>query len=128
MHTTIAAGCPGSLGVSNLIMATPPKIGTNMLVIVNKMTTNLGIMLMGFTNYAPPIDLTFLDMPGCPLHTSFEFTYTLLGAGNQVIHTLTLPLDNTLLGVQLYQQALSFDPINTFGAVTSDAAKLIIGL
>lgn len=127
-YTTIAAGCPGTLGTSNLISATPPKIGTNMLVIVNKMTLNLGIMLMGFTNYVPPIDLTFLDMPGCPLHTSFEFTYSLIGGGNQAVHTLILPPDNTLLGLQLFQQALLFDPINTFGAVSSDAARLVIGL
>lgn len=127
-YTTIAAGCPGTLGTSNLISATLPKIGTNMLVIVNKMTLNLGIMLMGFTNYVPPLDLTFLDMPNCPLHTSFEFSYSLFGGGNQAVHTLTLPNDNSLLGLQLYQQALSFDPINTFGAVTSDAARLVIGL
>ena len=127
-YTTIATGCPGTLGTPNLIMATPPKIGTNMLVIVNKMTLNLGIMFMGFTNYVPAIDLTFLDMPGCPLHTSLEFNYSLVGGGNQAVHTLTLPLDNTLLGLQLFQQALSLDPINNFGGVMSDAAKLVIGL
>ncbi len=127
-YTTIAAGCPGTLGVSHLIPATLPRIGTSMLVIVNNMALNVGIMLMGFTNFAPPIDLTFLGMNGCPLNTSLEFTYSLVGGGGQAVHTLTLPLDNSLLGLTLYDQALSLDAINTFGAVTSDAARLVIGL
>lgn len=126
--TTIAAGCPGTIGVSHLIPATPPRIGTSMLVIVNNMTLNLGIMLMGFTNFAPPIDMGFLGMPTCPLHTSFEFTYSLAGGGGQAVHTLALPLDNSLLGLTLYDQALSLDPINSFGAVLSDAGRLVIGL
>lgn len=127
-YTTIAAGCPGTFGVSQLIPATLPRIGTSMLVIVNNMAVSLGIMLMGFTNFAPPIDMTFLDMTACPLHTSFEFTYSLVGGGGQAVHTLILPNDPTLLSLELYQQALSFDAINPFGAVLSDAAKLVIGI
>lgn len=127
-YTTIATGCPGTPGVSHLISATLPRIGTSMLVIVNNMSVSLGIMLMGFTNYVPPIDMTFLGMTNCPLHTSFEFTYSLLGGGGQAVHTLALPLDNSLLSLTLYQQAVSFDAINPFGAVLSDAARLVIGI
>ncbi len=66
---------------------------------------------------------------GTPVMGSPVFTLSGTGQSLQVqSHALILPNDPTLLSLELYQQALSFDAINPFGAVLSDAAKLVIGI
>lgn len=129
-YATFAPGCPSSLGVSQLIPATLPRIGTNMLVIVNNLPANLALMLMGFTNGPPfPVDMTFLGMDTCLLRVSLEFSYAVAGGGGTAVHTLVLPLDYSLLGLVLHQQAFVFAPgWNAFGGVLSDASTLQIGL
>jgi hypothetical protein len=129
-YTTFAAGCASTLGVSSLLPATLPRIGTTMLVIVDKLPYNIALMLMGFTNSAPyPLDVGPFGLPGCFLRVSMEFDYLLLGGGGTAVHSLALPLDNTLLGLILHQQAFVLDPpLNAFGGALSDAATLQIGI
>lgn len=76
-----------------------------------------------------PLDLALIGMPGCPLWNTIELQDLVVGSGTQAVHTLALPDDPTLLGLQLFQQALVFDAGagNSFGAVTSDGTKLVIG-
>ncbi|MBX3461802.1 MAG: hypothetical protein KF830_01410 [Planctomycetes bacterium] len=129
-YTTFAPGCPSTLGVSSLVPATLPRIGTTMLVIVDKLPYNIALMLMGFTSSAPyPLDVTPFGLPGCFLRVSMEFDYLLLGGGTTAVHSLALPFDNTLLGLILHQQAFVLDPpLNAFGGALSNAATLQIGI
>ena len=130
-YTTFAPGCPSSAGVSHLIPATLPRIGTTMLVIVDHMPISVGVMVLGFSNGPPlPLDVTFLGLNGCLLHVSVDITYMLSGGGGTAVHSLALPLDNTLLGLVVYEQALVLDnlPLNPFGGALSDAATVQIGL
>ena len=91
---------------------------------------NLAVMITGWGGIAPvPLDLGFVGMPACPLWNTTELLATVAGFGNQAVFTLYMPDDLSLVGVTLYQQALVIDPGagNSFGAVMSDGARMVIG-
>ncbi|MBL9078851.1 MAG: hypothetical protein JNL08_15200 [Planctomycetes bacterium] len=126
-YTTIAAGCPSTAGVSHLVPATLPRIGTTMLVVIDHLPYSVALMLMDFTNV--PIDVTAFGLTGCTLQTGLTFNYACLGGGGTAVHSLAFPLDNSLLGIVLFQQAFVIDPpLNPFGGALSDAAQMQIGI
>jgi hypothetical protein len=132
-YTTFGTGCPNSLGVSHLIPATLPRLGTNLFVIVDNLPYNLGLMITGTSNttsgFGPlPVDLTGFGLPACPLRVSLDFTTTLSGGGTSASYLLSIPNQASILGVQLHQQAFVIDPpLNAFGGSMSDAATMTIG-
>lgn len=126
-YTTIVAGCPSTAGVSHLVPASLPRIGTTMLVVIDNLPYSVALMLMDF--FHAPLDVTGFGLPGCFLQTGLTFNYACLGGGGTAVHSLPLPLDNSLLGLVLYQQALVVDPpLNAFGGALSDTAVLQIGI
>lgn len=126
-YTTIAPGCPSSAGTTQLLPTTLPRIGTTMLVVLNNLPYSVAMMCMDFGNV--PIDVTPFGLTGCTLQTGLTFTYPVLGGGGTAVHSLPLVLDNSLLGLVLYQQAFVVDPpLNPFGGALSDAAELQIGI
>jgi hypothetical protein len=125
-YTTIATGCPSTTGVSHLVPAQLPRIGTTMLVVIDNLPYSIALMLMGFTN--APFDVSGFGLPGCTLQTDLTFDYLCVGGGGTAVHSLPLANDGSLLGLQLYQQAFVLDPpLNAFGGALSDTAALQIG-
>ncbi len=133
-YVTYANGCPSTLGTSQLLPATMPRIGTNLFVIVDKLPFSLGAMLTGFSDTNAggvplPLDVTFLGLPGCSLQTSAEVFQGLTGGGTTASYLLSIPNQQSLLGAQLYQQVFVIDPpLNSFGGALSDAARMTVGL
>jgi PKD domain len=129
----IGAGCTGSLGVPGNRSTTVPVVGGAATIVVDRLPFDIGVMALGVSNTVSglgplPVDLTFLGMPGCPLRVSFEATLTLFGAGNAATLVFPVPLSVSLVGTQIYTQALSLDPaLNAFGFALSDAAVLLVG-
>ena len=129
----IGAGCAGTLGIPGNIANTPPVLGGTCTMVVNRLPFDIGVMALGVSNTISgigplPVDLALLGMPGCPLRVSFEATATLLGAGNTAALAFPIPATATLVGAQIYSQALSLDPLlNAFGFAISDAAVLLVG-
>ena len=132
-YTTFGAGCPSALGISHLIPATLPHIGTNLFVVVDNLPYNLALMITGTSNTIStlgplPVNLGVIGMPNCSLRVSLDFTTGLVGGGTSASFLLGIPSSTGLLGLQLYQQAFVFDPpLNPFGGAVSDAAIMQIG-
>jgi PKD repeat protein len=135
----MSLGCAGSLGVPSLkpVGTTRPKLGTNFDVELGGMPLGIGLMIIGLSNqtgpFGPlPLDLTFLGMPGCPLHVSLDVTATVIGTsagGTAGTFGLSFPALPANAGFQLYMQGLTIDPLlNAFGAASSDAVALVTGL
>src|SRR5262245_53970974 len=132
-YNTFGAGCPSALGVSHLIPATLPRIGTNLFVVVDNLPYNLALMITGTSNTTStlgplPVPLAVIGMPNCFLRVSLDFTTALIGGGTSASFLLAIPNSPGILGTQLFQQAFVFDPpLNPFGGAVSDAAIMQIG-
>lgn len=126
-------GCPGTLGTSTNTSSSLPRIGTTMVAAVDNMPVGVGFLLLGFSRtmsqFGPlPLDLASFGAPGCMARVSSDITLLLLGAGTTASFSMTLPNNPTLSGIRFYSQALVLDAAaNTMGAITSDAAAVIIG-
>lgn len=132
-YTSFGTGCPNSLGTSQLLNAALPRIGQQMIVNVNNVPQQLGMMITGTSNtlstFGPlPVDLTPFGMPACFLRTSLDLTDALFTFGPIASWSLNIPNQGGLLGAQFYQQAFVFDlTLNPFGGAMSDAAHWQIG-
>jgi hypothetical protein len=85
-------------------------------------------MILGVVRFPAPIDLGIIGMPGCPLRISADVTATVVGAGNSATLLFPVPNNPTLIGVQIFTQALSLDiGLNPFGFAISDAAVMLVG-
>jgi PKD repeat protein len=128
-----APGCAGTLGIPRNVAITPPVLGSAATLQVDRLPFDIGIMVVGLSRTVSgigplPVDLTFLGMPSCPLHVSFEATAAMVGAGNTATLPFPIPAAISLLGTQVYTQALSLDPLlNQFGFAISDAAVMLVG-
>ncbi len=127
-------GCAGTLGITRLVNTTQPTIGGTLSVNLNNLPFALAVMVVGTSNtisgFGPlPFDLGIIGAPGCPLRVSLDATETVVGAGTTATWNFNIPNIGGLLGVQLYNQAATFDPAaNAFGFVTSDASAWVVGL
>jgi PKD repeat protein len=134
--TPYAQGCFGALGVPSLrpVGTTRPKLGTTFDVELGGMPLGVGIVILGLSNLVGPLgplpsDLGLIGMPGCPLHTSPDFTATILAAGPAGTLSLNFPAVPANAGFRFYMQGLTLDPsANAFGATMSDAVALLTGL
>jgi PKD repeat protein len=129
----IGAGCAGSLGVPGNRSTTLPTLGGAATIVVDKLPLDIGVLALGVSRTVSaigplPVDLALIGMPGCPLRVSFEATATLVGAASSATLVFPVPVTATLIGVQIYSQALSLDPaLNPFGFAISDAAVMLVG-
>jgi PKD repeat protein len=126
-------GCASSLGITNLLPANRPQVGTSLVVNLNNLPQSAAIMMLGFSRttsgFGPlPLDLAPLGAPGCSGRVSPDATMFLTGASNAAAWSLTVPNAPIFVGQVLYNQALVLDPtVNALGAVVSDAAGMMVG-
>lgn len=127
------AGCAGSLGVPRNVVGTPPRLGGTMTSTYTNLAQDAVFSLVGFSRtsspFGPlPLSLAVYGAPGCNALVSPDATLLLLGSSNSASFSLSIPNSIAYLGAQLYTQGLSLDPVNAFGAVTTDANAAIFGL
>ena len=124
----IGAGCAGTLGVPSNVTSTQPVLGGAANITVDRLPFSIGVMALGMLRLPAPLDLGIIGMPGCPLRISPDVTLTLVGAGSSATMPFPVPFDPSLIGVQIFTQALSLDiGLNPFGFAISDAAVMLIG-
>lgn len=129
----VGAGCAGALGIPRNTASAQPIVGTTMVADVDRLPQNAAFFLLGFSRTsspfgALPLDLAAFGAPGCAARVSPDATTLLLGANNVATFPLAIPANTALIGVLFFTQALALDPAaNALGAVTSDAAALLIG-
>ena len=127
------AGCAGSLGRSTLSYSGAPVLGTSMTVTVDNLPVDTAVLMNGFSNMSwalgpLPFDASILGAPGCFLRVDPMMTAFLSGSGNTASWSLTIPNWASLAGLNLFQQAVVFDPgFNAANAIGSDAAGLLFG-
>lgn len=129
----IGAGCAGSLGVPGNVATTPPALGGAANITVDRLPVGIAVLAVGVSRTVSgigplPVDLGLIGMPGCQLRVSFEATLTMVGPPPTASIAFGIPSTPSLVGLQLFTQALSLDPtLNAFGFGISDAAVLLVG-
>ncbi|MBL8737691.1 MAG: PKD domain-containing protein [Planctomycetes bacterium] len=124
----IGAGCPGSLGVPGNRATSLPRLGTSVSLVIDRLPLDLGAIGFGEQRLSPAADLGVYGLPGCLAFLQPFVLVPLSGAANQASVSVSVPSTSSLVGAQLFVQALSFDPLlNAYGYATSDAAVLLVG-
>lgn len=133
-YRTFGAGCAGSLGVPSLAAApgSSPTIGTTMQVALGNLPLSLAVMATGFSNTVAagslplPFSLASSGFPGCDLLVDPLVTQFLIGSGNAATWNFTIPLDNSFVGMSLFNQGVSLDT-TAAGAAFSNGGSMVIG-
>jgi hypothetical protein len=132
-YTVFGPGCTGTLGIPGNVVTNLPRIGQTMTANFTNLAFNVAFVLIGWSNtssaFGPlPLDLTLIGAPTCFLRVSLDVATPISGAGGTATYSLAVPNSVTVLGFTLHTQALSFDTVNPFGAVLSDAATVVVGV
>jgi hypothetical protein len=129
LATVVPVGS-GCFGVA-LSTADRPIVGTSFELVTSNVpaTTLLGLSILSFQGIAPPLDLTFLGMPGCELYQALDLLTAFATAGGAGAVSYGLPNDPSLAGVVLRCQSAVLAPgVNAFDFATSNGLVLTIGL
>lgn len=119
--TTAGAGCPPAQPLT--LTASAPRLGTTLTwQTANEPASPLGLLLVGFTPLAIPLDA--LGLPGCSQHTDIAATLPLALPPGQ--SNLALPADPALQGFLLHAQALVVAPVNAFGLALSNRVTSLL--
>ena len=122
-------GCPGTNGTPIHTLAGTAQVGTTVsLDVANGVSSSLGLMFAGTISTTPfPLELSFLNMPGCLAYTDLVFTVAVpfdsAGAGS-----LPLAVPANAVGFLFYTQYACLDlGANTFGFTTSNYGRIYTG-
>jgi hypothetical protein len=121
------AGCPAARPFA-LSFSGAPRAGQPFQIQVSNGPTMVPVAWLVLASRAqPPLDLTVAGMTGCTLYQPLEimlpFTLT-AGAGSLA---LTAPPLGGLCGLQLYVQALGWQPgANPLGVILSGAGRIVV--
>jgi subtilisin family serine protease len=129
------AGCPGTKGIPSLFPNANPVLGSTFTVrMAYARASSLGFFLIGFSNTVSssgplPLNLVVFGAPNCFLRTDIAASDAIVTDANGTgAMNYGIPNVASLLGAQLYQQAMSFDPpANALGFTASNAGAFVIG-
>ena len=129
-------GCAGSAGVPALDCTALAWLGGAWSVAISSAPANAPLLtLLGFSasitsgGVPLPFDLTVIGMPGCRLHADPLVAIAGLADGaGRATQSLSVGTSTSLIGIDLYSQAIVVDPsANTLGLTTSNACAHHIG-
>ena len=124
--------CSGPIPNLALTASARPIMGST----INLTTANIpsgaaiGISILSLTQYpAPGFDLGLLGMPGCQLYAGLDVLNTfVIGGATQAV---PFPVPNVAgaSGTVIMNQSAVLKPgVNAFGAITSNALQLLLGV
>jgi hypothetical protein len=124
--------CAGPTPNLALAASARPIMGTT----INLNTTNIpaasaiGVSILSLTEYpAPGFDLAALGMPGCRLYAGLDVLNTFLIGGPSASVSWVVPNVPSASGVVIMNQSAVLKPgVNAFGAITSNALQLLLGI
>ena len=89
----------------------------------------LGVLILGFNQVNPGVDLTFLGMPDCDLYATIDTQLPFPLAGPVTTLPVAIPATPSLAGFTFATQAATFTPAaNSFGFLSSNGVALTVGL
>ena len=117
-------GLPGTLGVPRLELDVPPVLGVAVQVLIGNSAgaPTSGVMLVGGAPAQVPTPLG-----GDLLVAPTFFAPLCFGSGADLAFPAEVPFDTTLLGLQVYLQALEFDPGALRGVSFSAGLEVVLG-
>lgn len=126
-YLTYGSGCPGSAGVPEMTVQSPPLQGTTFSLAIANLPPSPGIVavVLGLSNEVGglpmALDLGFIGLPGCTLRCALDSVFTLSTSGGSASYQAPIPVNPALQGVSFYNQVLSIDPAagNPFGGAIS---------
>ncbi|HEX5051857.1 MAG TPA: hypothetical protein VFZ65_08805 [Planctomycetota bacterium] len=129
-NTVLGVGCIAPAPVT-LAADTRPLLGSNWNLTVGSIpaTTVFGLSIYGLSDPNIP-DLFFLGMPTCQLRANLDvIDGPWFPAGTTHGYGLLLPSQTSLIGMDLFAQAATFElpPVNAFGAVTTNGIQGTLG-
>lgn len=129
--TGIGQGCPGSHGTPELDHqpCSPPWLGDVFGTQVSLALASAPVVFASSLVAAAPIRLGPFWMPACALFVDLVTTELRVASpGGVAMWSTRVPSVPALAGVELAQQALVLDAVNTAGAVMSNANALRVGI
>ena len=122
-------GCAGSNGTPSHSLTGTGQVGTTVSMDVsNGLQSGMAMLIAGPANLASfPLDLGFLNMPGCLIYTDLTLTIAVpLDATGSASYAIPLP--TAAFGFKFYSQYACFDPAaNLFGFTSSNYARTYLG-
>jgi hypothetical protein len=129
--STYGKGCVGSNGTPKLDFSGSAQVGGVLSIdLQNGVPNGIAMVVLGLTNAAPlPLELGFLDMPGCYLFIDLPVTDAILldgiGAGS---YPISLAPSAMWFGFLFYAQFACLDPAaNLFGFTSSSYGRVVVG-
>jgi hypothetical protein len=128
-------GCAGTAGVPVLQLVGPQRAisGTTFTMQVSGGVSGFAVFAFGFSatswNGNPlPLSLASYGMPGCWLYTSVDELRFAAALGSTASLPVAVPPDPGLVGLTVFVQALVPQAaVNPFGAVVSNASRIVVG-
>ena len=125
---SLCAGPGSSLALAS---SARPILGTS----INLDTTNIpagslvGISILSLTQYTPGLDLSFLGMPTCTLYAGLDVLNTFATPSSSASVGWAVPNAPSAAGVSVMSQSAVLKiGVNAFGAITSNAVQLVLGV
>jgi hypothetical protein len=130
------AGCPGSLGTTQLALRHPwtrAWLGRSLEVELSNLPQSAGFIALGWSDqqYAGitlPAPLDALGMPGCHARVSLDSVHFVAGSSGRASFALPIPLLTNFIGNRFFQQGYAIDPVtNALGITASNSVRVTIG-
>ena len=113
-----------------LVSSGRPVLGASINLITEDIPagSSLGVLLVGGAAQTPPIDLVFINAPGCFINVASLVTLQFPVTGTNTPVPLTIPSAGNLNGAQLFLQSLTISPgFNIAGLLASNGVRLNLG-
>ncbi|MCB9879267.1 MAG: hypothetical protein H6835_16855 [Planctomycetes bacterium] len=124
----VGNGCPGTAGVPSHTATTTPRLGMQYDLLTSSLAAPSVAFLMFDGMQMGAIDLSSLGMPGCFAMVAPTVIVSTAGAAGSASSTLAIPGAQSLVGAQIWSQALCLDPgLNAMWLSVSNACLGTIG-
>ena len=128
------SGCAGPMGTPQLFRLSPslPWIGYT-ITLGTAPVSAFVLVLFGWSNTVSgsitlPYSLAPHGAPGCSVLVSPDAVFGVVGAGSGATMAVAVPFAPSLVGMQFFNQVVSFDPgANALGLTTSNGTASTIG-
>lgn len=125
---TTGPGCAGVLGTPSLTAApgSSPWLGDTLTTNITGLPTFFPVPLL-VAGFSDPSAAGLFCRPDCTLRTTPDVVYSLNPVGNQATWSLTIPNNPTLLGANLFAQAVTFNFATVCTDSMSNGIQITIG-
>ncbi len=133
LSATLANGfslCAGNFVGLSLTASARPVLGTTVTLTTSSIPagSSLGLMLLGFTQAIPPVNLTSIGMPGCEAHVLDGVNLLFVPSSASFPMQLAIPSQQTLTGLRVIAQSFTYSPpLTPLGLIAANGLVMVLG-